>query len=142
VFPIPKQNIRTWQDSVPKVTIRTTAGDGVRNIRLRFYADPLSRHTMGALDRCDFCGEFLISYIPPKATFTLDGSDETITVTVLSAQSKTVVKNATSLVMNSDGGPFDWPLITCGYAYMLAVDIAHGDGPPNWMSLSMTPRGI
>lgn len=141
-FPIHADAVRTWQDSVPTVVIKTGSGDGIHSIRLRFYADPLGREDLSALNNCDFCGEFFISYIPANATFTVDGEVELITVEQVSSQQRTVVRDASNVVMGSDGGPYSWPLITCGYAYLLVIDTPVNEERPSWLSVSMTPRGI
>lgn len=146
VFPITRHAIRVWQDAVPKVSIHT--GDSeFHNIRLRWYADPLSRgetlnNPMQAVNQCDFCADFLITYIPPNSTFTLDGSEETVTCTVLTSKNRQKLKNASSLVMATDGGPFEWPVISCGYAYLLCVDVRHADPTPKRLAVSVYQRGI
>lgn len=146
VFPITRHAMRVWQDAVPKVTI--FSGDNeFHSLRLRFYSDPLSRGAtmstpLDAIDLCDFCADFLISYIPANAKFVLDGSEEKITCTVTTNKNRKKIKNASSLVMDTDGGPFQWPVISCGYAYLLVVDVRHSDPKPDRLKVSIFQRGI
>jgi hypothetical protein len=138
--PIPATAIRTWQDSVPiiKLTTASAASDYAHNVRLRFYTDPLGRADVTALDECAFCGEFYVTYIPQASTMVIDGSDETITV----LQGVSTVLNAQRNVMGTDGGPFSWPLLACGHAYVMTLDMESGDPPPNQIEVSMVTRGI
>jgi hypothetical protein len=44
--------------------------------------------------------------------------------------------------MNTDGGPFDWPLITCGYPYVMVMDLQHGDPKLQQVAVSLLSRGL
>jgi hypothetical protein len=138
--PVPATAIRTWQVSVPIVKLFTGV-DYMHDLRLRFYSDPLGRADLSALDTCDFCGEFYITYIPPNSTMILDGSDETITVHQGPDYNETIL-NASRNVMGAGGSPFSWPLLSCGIAYMMTLDVTAGVDPPTQASVSMVTRGI
>jgi hypothetical protein len=122
-FTIPKQYVPAWGEVVPKIAVHAR-DDDVRSLRLRFYADP---YLIGDIsdDPCAFCGDIILSYIPQGATMTLDGAEETVTVL-----SDGVVRRADSLVFSSDGTPFTWPRLTCGFGYVVTVDLAEQDPPP------------
>lgn len=114
---IPANVVPTWNQLVPKVVLRTGI-DGARMVRVRFYSDVLDQFDLGAIDQCSFCGDFLVSYVPPNCTFTIDGSTKSI-----KAETAGVVRNAASVVYGSDGGPYLWPELTCGYSYIMTVDV-------------------
>lgn len=117
MFTIPRQYIPLWGEVVPKVTIHTKDAD-LRSLRLRFYADPFEVGDI-ADDPCAFCGDIIVSYIPQGYSMTLDGVEETVTVVGPGG----VEQRADSLVFSSDGTPFDWPVLSCGFGYVVTLDL-------------------
>jgi hypothetical protein len=143
-FPVPATAVRTWQDSVVHMELETKDDDiGVSNLRMRWYSDPLGWGHMSSDPDCGFCGEFYILYIPPNASFVLDGRTEQVTVQIGDGRKR----NARAVCMATDGGPIEWPLISCGHAYMLTFDVDHQADPQPWQrlkrfSVSLQPRGV
>jgi hypothetical protein len=114
---IPDDAVPTWSEAVPVIRVYSQA-EPIRQMRVRFYTNPFAR-PMAELPPCDFCGEFIISYMPPNSTLVLDGITQTATL----AQVPGLFARAGHLLYGSDGGPMVWPHLTCGTAYELMVDI-------------------
>lgn len=116
---IPAAEIPVWRDAVPVVRI-TTEALAARQIRVRFYPNEFSAPIEG-LDQCEFCGEFVVSYVPPNSTLTIDGIRRTAYVTGKNTSAR---QTATHLLYASDGGPMTWPELTCGLAYSVTLDVS------------------
>jgi hypothetical protein len=112
---IPAALVPAWRHIVPVVTL--TAQGESRWVRLRFFADPDGSFTVGGLDPCAFVGEFLVTYLPDKAVLTIDGTKQTVRIVTGS-----IDRNASQLVFASDGGPYSWPELSCGYGYIMTID--------------------
>lgn len=116
--PIPSSQGGGWNESVPIVKM-TTGATAVRDVRVRFYANPFSR-PVEQLNPCDYCGEFFVSYIPERTTMVIDGILTRVDADVAGTGSQ----NAMNLVSAFDGGPIEWPSMTCDTPYVMTVDIA------------------
>jgi hypothetical protein len=129
---IPTDLIPLWTEVVPVVTVHAT--DEVRNVRLRFYADPLGTADPSATP-CDYVGDVVLSYIPPGGTMILDGTTKTVfVVTSLGHR-----RRADSLVFSTDGAPFEWPSLSCGYGHIMTIDIPTTETEPT-IDLALVPR--
>lgn len=115
-FTIPRKYVPYWGDVVPVVKVQ--AIEEVRNLRLRFYSD-VNADASVADDPCSYCGDILFSYIPADHTLVFDG----ITQTVYAEGPGGTLRRADSLVFKTDGTPFEWPVLTCGFGYIVAVDL-------------------
>lgn len=115
---IPGDVIAPSQRAVPIITIEVD--EAARDTRIRFYANPLSREDLDDLDPCGYCGEFVVSYIPAGSSIVLDGMTETAVV----RQAPDIQRPASHLLRATDGGPMQWPLLTCGIPYTMTVDVA------------------
>ena len=117
-FTIPQEFIPLWGDVVPKIEIHAGAKE-VRNLRLRFYADVDGDNDISD-DPCSYCGDIVVSYVPAGQTLILDGSDQLVYV---EAPGGTGQRRADSLVFATDGTPFEWPVLSCGFGYIVTVDL-------------------
>lgn len=134
LFTIPGDHIPLWTDMVPVLTVSTVAE--VRNLRIRFYSDPDGTGNPDE-DPCAFCGDFVLTYIPPNSQIVLDGAVETIMVT----QQNQPVRSASTLVYAADGGPYTWPLLSCGTGYIMTFDLpADFDQDLPIIDFSLVPR--
>jgi len=115
---VPEDVVPMWRDAVPIVKVATD-DSAARQVRVRFYPNPFVV-PVEALDPCDFCGEFVISYIPPNSIMTIDGIRQIATVSGPTG----VVQIASHLLYASDGGPMVWPQLTCGIAYTATLDVS------------------
>jgi hypothetical protein len=79
------------------------------------YAVPIDQ-----IDPCNFCGEFLVSYIPPNSTLTVDGILSQATINVRD----TGLQTAQNLLYGTDAGPVVWPTLSCEVAYVMTVDVS------------------
>ena len=112
-FTIPRSQSQRWGRSAPLIYV-TTGATHAENIRIRFYRVGWSG--------CDYEGEFLISYVPPNVTLTLDGTRRMAYVLYPNG---TVVP-AGHLLFGSDGKPFTWPTLQYHADYFGYADIAPG----------------
>jgi hypothetical protein len=103
---------------VPVIKLSTGA-NAVRDVRVRFYANPLGTDVTES-DACGFCGEFYLSYIPKTTVMTIDGIRRRVTANV----SHSGEANAMHLASDTDYGPVRWPTLTCDIPYYMTVDIA------------------
>lgn len=108
-----------WRDTVPIVRLQSH-DTAVRQVRIRFYPNPLEA-PLQALNPCDYCGEFVVTYIPPRSVMTIDGIRQWASIT--DDQTGTVF-TANHLLASSDGGPVSWPILSCGVPYTLVVDVS------------------
>lgn len=123
-FTLPKQYIPLWGEAVPLLRVHARARD-VRNLRLRFYAD-YNNNGSAADDPCSYCGDIVISYVPEGSTMVFDGATETVYV-VSPGGAK---RRADSLVFRTDGTPFEWPRLSCGFGYVITFDLPQTHTPP------------
>lgn len=117
---IPGDVMGPWQQGVPVVRLRTLSNTAARQVRVRFYPNPLERTSLDDLEECGYCGEFIVSYMPGNAELVIDGMTQTAQVFLSGDR----VRNATHLLYATDGGPMIWPLLTCGIPYIMTLDTA------------------
>lgn len=123
-FTIPKDRVPLWGDVVPWLRLRSPGAE-TRNVRIRFYADPFETGDPNS-DPCNFCGDMVVSYIPAGGSLVIDGTDHQVYVEdVLNGR-----RQADHLTFGSDGDPFDWPLLSCGFGYIVTVDTMQSGGAP------------
>lgn len=134
-FTIPEEFIPLWGEVVPKIEVHAAPTVAVRNLRLRFYADVDGDGDVTD-DPCAYCGDILISYVPPGQTLIFDGSDQLVYV---QAAGDNGMRRADSLVFATDGTPFEWPVLSCGFGYVVTVDTAQTADLPS-IDLSLYPR--
>lgn len=134
-FTIPKEYVPMWGDVVPKIDIHARNAD-LRNLRLRFYADP---DKVGDItdDPCAYCGDIVVSYVPKNHTLTFDAAEQVVYVTSPGGARR----RADSLVFKTDGGPFEWPALTCGFGYIVTLDLPQTQTPPV-VDLSLFARAV
>lgn len=130
---IPESVVPLWDDMVPLITLRAVDGD-LRTVRLRFYSDPYSTNDPTA-DPCSYCGDMLVTYVPYQGALVIDGITETIYVDMPGGERR----RADSLVVATDGKPFSWPKLSCGFGYVLTLDAPRTQTPPV-VDLSLVPR--
>lgn len=115
-FIIPKTLIPLWGEVVPLLRIKAIKKE-IRNLRVRFYADVFDTGDPN-IDPCNFCGDIVFSYVPANSTLIFDGTDEQVYV----EDPRNGRRRADSLVFGSDGGPFEWPQLSCGFSYIVTLD--------------------
>ena len=116
-FTIPEEFIPLWGEVVPRIEIHAAKTE-VRNLRVRFYADVDGDNNIDD-DVCAYCGDFVVSYVPAQETLVIDGSDELVYVEAPGAVGR---RRADSLVFATDGTPFEWPVLSCGFGYIVTID--------------------
>lgn len=134
-FTIPEEYIPLWAEAVPQIRVHAAKAE-VRNLRLRFYADVDGDGDITD-DPCSYCGDIVISYVPLGQTLVMDGSDELVYV---EAQG-TGRRRADSLVFATDGSPFTWPVLSCGFGYIVTVDLEQS-APVPAVDFSLYPRAV
>ena len=132
---IPTTAVPLWTDAVPVITL-TTRSVAVRQVRIRFYPNPFG-YDLTDIDECDYCGEFIVSYIPATSDMTISGILETATVSVAGGPGLA----ATHLLYGSGGAPFEWPTLSCGTGYVMVVDVAPVEVGDLSVNLAIAGRG-
>ena len=129
---IPESVVPLWGTVSPVVTLY--APEDVRAARLRFYADP-----DGTLDPtttpCAYSVDLVVSYIPEGGTLTFDSANQQVWVLTQNGQRR----RGDALVFTTEGEPFEWPELTCGYQHILTVDTEAGSVAP-YLDLSLVPK--
>lgn len=116
IIDVPDRFVPVTSSADPIATIVTT-GSAVRNVRMRFYPADL-----GPFATCGFEGEMLISYIPANSTVIVDATRRTATLVRAGFDDQSV----THLLYGPDGGPVEWPNLSCGTEYLFMVDVESG----------------
>lgn len=116
--PMPNILLPDFRDTVPIINL-TTGGEDVRQVRVRFYPNPFM-FPVDQLDACNFCGEFVVTYIPANSTMTIDGIRQWVSVAMPGGS----IATANHLLSSSSGGPVEWPLLGCGTGYSMVVDVS------------------
>lgn len=132
---IPKEMIPLTGKVVPVIVIKAD-DDGVRNMRIRFYPDANGTHVDDATD-CDFVGDLVVSYVPPDTALIFDSSAQTVRVLDPATGQ---LRNADSLVFTTDGKPFAWPLLSCGYGYTVTFDMFNAISSTPAVDLALVSR--
>lgn len=130
---IPKEQIPLWGEVVPILSFHTGDQD-LRTMRVRFYSDPDELRDP-SVDPCTFCGDVVVSYIPANSTLVFDAASETVYVDMPGG----IRRRADSLVFGSDQKPFEWPALSCGFSYVVTLDLPQTQTPPV-MDLALVPR--
>lgn len=130
---VPANYIPLWTEVVPKVSVHARTHD-LRNLRLRFYADVNADGDISD-DPCAYCGDIVISYVPKGFTLVFDGSERQVYAFDASQQRRP----AGGLVFATDGSPFEWPTLSCGFGYIVTFDLPQTQAPPV-VDLSLFPR--
>jgi hypothetical protein len=127
---VPARFIPVTSSASPIVTVVTTAA--LNNVRIRFYPADL-----GQFATCGFVAEMLLSYIPAGATVVLDATQRTAILT----GGGFVEQSVTHLLYGPNGGPIEWPDLTCGQEYIFTVDVEPtGDISGSQVLLDMAVR--
>lgn len=121
VLEIPQDVVPQWQHAVPVISL-TTFNEEVNQVRIRFWANPFG-YDITDLEECNYCGEFIVSYIPMLSDMVIDGSRNAVTVDAFGSSGP---QPASHLLYGSGGGPMQWPLLDCGISYLMTVDVAPG----------------
>lgn len=121
---VPRQYTTLWGEMVPKFAIHAR-DDDVRDLRLRFYADVNGDGDISD-DPCAFCGDIVVSYVPVGSSLIFDASERQV-YAVDATQRR---RRAEQVVFATDGSPFEWPVLTCGFGYIVTLDLPQTQPPP------------
>lgn len=132
---IPEQYIPLWGDVLPIIQVHARTAE-VRNMRMRFYSDVDNTGDPNS-DPCSYCGDIVFSYIPYGSTLVFDGAEQEVYV----QGQGNARRRADSLVFRTDGKPFDWPVLTCGFSYIVTFDLPQTQAPPA-VDLTLVARVI
>lgn len=129
---IPRAEVSTWSKTLPTLTLSTLDED-VRQVRVRFTPNPFS-YPAEEVDPCDFCSEFILSYLPANTRLVVDATVRRAFAEVAGAPA--VV--ASQLLYGTDGLPMSWPDLSCGTPYVMTVDIPPADADSIVVELALT----
>lgn len=131
---IPEDNVPLWGTVVPVLTLYAEAE--TRSVRVRLYAD--SEGTFDPdTEPCAYHTDLVVSYIPAGGRLVFDAAAEEVWVETSTGQRR----RADSLVFNTEGEPFEWPSLSCGYQHVATVDVPYGTTPPV-VDLALIPRAV
>lgn len=111
-FTIPRAYVPKFDQAVPQIVITAEDGD-LNDMRIRIFPRPLPL----PIDNCDPLADFVISHVPEGYSLVIDGVRETVYATDGANR-----RRADSLVFNTQGEPFNWPALSCGYTHTVTVD--------------------
>jgi hypothetical protein len=114
---IPPSEVSDWLVTLPTLELETSAS-AERQVRIRYYQDPFNR-SYTQINTDDYCGEQIISYIPPSTIMTLDAMTERVYAEVNGGASVP----ADHLLYGSGGTPAEWPQLSCGIGYWVSLDV-------------------
>jgi hypothetical protein len=128
-----------WTQQVPTVALFASVL-AERSVRVRFYENPNNLSpTIWTDGGAAPLSEMIVSYIPPVATFTIDGVSERAWVTYQA--NPTVQVPADHLLFGTNGGPVIWPGLACGVGLIMTIDVPTTATPNNIVPvLSLTER--
>lgn len=119
-FTIFSYAVPVWAKAIPTVMFKTM-GSAIRQVRVRFHPNPFG-FEREQLAPSDYCGEFLLSYLPANSILTVDGVTQSAYASVAGGPTTP----ANHLMYGTDGVPMDWPELTCGLEYVMTVDVPPG----------------
>lgn len=114
---VPAGTAPIWADAVPVLTLKAGPGEPLRSVRIRVYANPLGL-SADELQQCSYCSEVNVSYIPPGATYVLDG---TLQRSIVQCPGRAETSGG-SITFGEQGGPLIWPALECGVQYTICVE--------------------
>lgn len=117
LVPIPKQDVSLWSNTVSIITL-TSKTVAIRQVRLRFYPNPFG-YDPDKVDPLYYCGETIVSYLPPATELTVDGVSQHSYAAITGQESQP----ADSIMYGTGGYPVSWPEMSCGIDYVMSVDI-------------------
>lgn len=132
---VPAGEVAKWIATIPTLTL-TTGAQAAREVRIRVYENPdqlpPSLFQPGAIE-----AEQIIRFIPPNTTMVLDGVTERARASVNGASWVA----ADHLLYGTGGAPATWPILTCGGAYLISLDVPLDAVLGNLAAaLALTPR--
>lgn len=124
VVTIPATTFQTFTEMMPVLTLTNVNVEPLRDIRIRFYRDPLDDLDLEA-NPCEFVSDIVLSFIP-SGTLIIDASYEQTHITTTGGNTR----RADSLIFATDQRPVRWPVLDCGVQYLMTVDTLGSDDPP------------
>ena len=104
----------------------TTGSSSAHQVRIRYHANP-DGLSAGAVPADDWLAEQIISFMPAHTVMTLDG----VTQRVWAEINGHDAVSADHLLYGTNGQPATWPLLSCGIAYLITVDVPIAEEPGN-----------
>jgi hypothetical protein len=133
---VPASEIARWITMLPSVVLVTGRGaatdqppDGVRQVRIRYYANPDDLSPQDFQDTATWISEQIVSYIPPYSIMTLDAVSQRVWVQVgdsVTDPETVAARPGDHLLYGTGGGPATWPALSCGYGYLISLDVPLG----------------
>lgn len=115
--PIPADDVAAWASTVVNIQL-TAVTTAVHLIRVRFHPNPFG-YANSAVDIYNYCGEFILSYLPANSVLTVSGLIQRAYAQVAGA----AAQPADQLLYGTGGTPMDWPEMSCAIDYLMTVDI-------------------
>lgn len=134
---IPDDDITRWTSMLPSVQLVTGRGqndpnlppEGVRQVRIRYYPNPDNLPPQNFIATDQWTAEQIITYIPPFSILTLDAVSQRVWAQVGGEGIDPLTSNVVAgdhLLYGTGGGPATWPVLSCGYGWLVSLDIPPG----------------
>lgn len=144
---IPGILIPLWHEAVISLSLFAGTRDA-RGVRVRFFPRPLgtfqqetdvmqSPSSLLPVDEYTACGQFIVDYIPADGWMKLDGQLQRARV---KAKGKKEGPGDHLLSGVRSHELFEWPVLTCGTDYLMAVDVDGVDQSLTSLSLAVSAR--
>lgn len=115
---IAPENILDWISDLPTVTVSTGAA-AARQVRIRLYENP-DEVLPDQFSASTWISEQIISYMPARATYVLNGVDEQMSG---SSDGGLTWTNLNHLLYGTGATPASWPVLQCGGGYLASFDV-------------------
>jgi hypothetical protein len=122
---IPSDYVSEWLAVVPTLEIQT-GSIASRQLRIRYYENP-DNLPSGSVPTSTWVAEQIVSYLPPATLLTLDGVGQRAWAEVNGSDPI----GADHLLYGTKGQPASWPILSCGIAYLVSVDVPIAELPGN-----------
>ncbi len=114
---VPAGEVRQWSSTLPTLLL-TTGASAERQVRIRFYENPLGI-APDLIDTSMWEAEMILTYIPPATVLTLDAVTQRVRAEVAGGAPLA----ANQLLYGTGGIPATWPELRCGIGYVITLDV-------------------
>jgi hypothetical protein len=114
---IPSDFVSDWLEVVPTMELHSTTV-AARQVRIRYYPNP-NGLAPSQINTSTWCAEQIVSYMPAKTVMTIDGVTQRTWAEVNGGNAQ----NADHLLYGTGGTPPSWPILSCGIAYVVSLEV-------------------
>lgn len=110
-------------------------------LTVRFYPAPIPGTPVSSLDPCSARNGMVVNYMNSNG-MVVSGSEQRAYSRLFEANGsgRYIDQQAIHLLSDPNGGPFNWPALTCGIGYYMIVDLYEDLPTGSWLNLSLAAR--